>query len=376
MSQLPTPPSRYWQGRSPVLRILLVDDDPALRQLLTTTFEVADVEVVEAEDADAARRQIRRAAPSVIVLDVNMPGTNGLELCRELKDDPKTRDIPVALLTGADGDTTAAAKSAGAEAVVLKPFSPLELLAVAERLAGGLYGVPFRATKRRGERPEAELLLYARDLRHMLEVERGQRQLLQSAYMETVSALASALESKDTGTRAHSQRVQSYASALAEHVGDSSVTKDASAPYGFLLHDVGKIGIPDGILQKPGPLSPAERRRMQTHTVLGEAMLSGVAFLQGEGLRIVRSHHERWDGRGYPDELRRDEIGVGARIFAVADALDAMTSHRPYRRAMSWESARIEIVEQSGRQFDPGIVAAFVEIDAELREIRRELAAA
>jgi response regulator RpfG family c-di-GMP phosphodiesterase len=376
MSRLPKPSGRYGQGRSPVLRILLVDDDPALRTLLTTTFEVADVEVVEAGNADAARRQIQRARPSVIVLDVKMPGQSGLELCRELKDDPATSDIPVVLLSGSDGGTAATAKAAGAEAIVRKPFSPLELLAVAERLAGGLYGVPFRATKRRGKRPEEELLLYARDLRHMLEVERGQRQLLQSAYMETVSALASALESKDTGTRAHSQRVQSYASALAERVGDMTVTRDSSAPYGFLLHDVGKIGIPDGILQKPGPLSQAERRRMQTHTVLGEAMLSGVAFLQGEGLRIVRSHHERWDGRGYPDELARDEIPMGARVFAVADALDAMTSHRPYRRAMSWETARSEIVAQSGRQFDPLIVEAFVELEPELREIRRDLAAA
>ena len=358
------------------MRILLVDDDPALRKLLATTFEVADVDVLEAENAEAARRHIRRGHPSVIVLDVNMPGTTGLELCRELKDDAETSRTPIVLLTGADGGTAAAAKEAGADAIVRKPFSPLELLAVAERLAGGLYGVPFRATKSHGKRPEAELLLYARDLRHMLELERGQRQLLQSAYMETVSALASALESKDTGTRAHSQRVQSYASALAERVGDSSVTTDASAPYGFLLHDVGKIGIPDGILQKPGPLSPAERRRMQTHTVLGEAMLSGVAFLQGEGLRVVRSHHERWDGRGYPDELARDEIPVGARIFAVADALDAMTSHRPYRRAMSWESARSEILGQSGRQFDPMIVEAFVGVETELREIRRDLAAA
>jgi response regulator RpfG family c-di-GMP phosphodiesterase len=358
------------------LRILLVDDDPGLLKLLQTTFEVADVDVAVAEHANAARHQIRKRHPSVVVLDVNMPGTNGLELCRELKDDPKTRHIPIVLLTGSDTDPNAAAKEAGADAVVLKPFSPLELLAVAERLAGGLYGVPFRASRKRDKRPEAELLLYARDLRHMLELERGQRQLLQSAYMETVSALASALESKDTGTRAHSQRVQSYASALAERVGDSAVTRDASAPYGFLLHDVGKIGIPDGILQKPGPLSAAERRRMQTHTVLGEAMLSGVAFLQGEGLRVVRSHHERWDGRGYPDGLAHDEIPVGARIFAVADALDAMTSHRPYRRAMSWEVARTEIVQQSGRQFDPMIVEAFVSIEPELHEIRRELAAA
>ena len=358
------------------MRILLVDDDPALRTLLRATFEVADVAVVEAENAEVARRQIRAARPDVILLDVNMPGTTGLELCAELKNAPATRDVPIILLTGADRGTTTAAKKAGADAIVRKPFSPLELLAVAERLAGGMFGVPFRAAKKRTHKPGEELLLYARDLRHMLEVERGQRELLQSAYLQTVSALASALESKDTGTRAHSQRVQSYASALAGAMGGEGLAKDQSTPYGFLLHDVGKIGIPDGILLKPGPLSPAERRRMQTHTVLGEAMLSGVVFLKGEGLKIVRSHHERWDGRGYPDGLVREEIPLGARVFAVADALDAMTSHRPYRRALSWSAARGEILEQRKRQFDPDVVDAFIAVEADLRQIRRELAAA
>jgi ribonuclease P protein subunit RPR2 len=357
------------------LRILLVDDDPALRTLLRTTFEVADVDVVEADGADAARRSIRAARPDVIVLDVNMPGTTGLELCEQLKADPATTDIPIILLTGSTGGTTAAAKRVGADAFVRKPFSPLELLAVAERLAGGLYGVPFRATKKRAAGPDEPLLLYARDLRHMLELERGQRELLQSAYMETVSALASALESKDTGTRAHSQRVQSYASALARTVGEEGVVRDPSTPYGFLLHDVGKIGIPDGILQKPGPLSAAERRRMQTHTVLGEAMLSGVAFLKGEGLKVVRSHHERWDGRGYPDGLSGAEIPLGARIFAVADALDAMTSDRPYRAALGWDEAVAEIASQSARQFDPEAVDAFREQEPGLRRIYYELAA-
>jgi putative two-component system response regulator len=358
------------------LRILLVDDDPALRTLLRTTFEVADVEVVEADGAESARRRIRAARPDVIVLDVNMPGTTGLELCQELKADPATSEIPVVLLTGSTGGTSAAAKRVGADAFVRKPFSPLELLAVAERLAGGLYGVPFRATRKRAAGPDEPLLLYARDLRHMLELERGQRELLQSAYMETVSALASALESKDTGTRAHSQRVQSYATVLARKVGEEAVVHDPSTPYGFLLHDVGKIGIPDGILQKPGPLSAAERRRMQTHTVLGEAMLSGVAFLKGEGLKVVRSHHERWDGRGYPDGLSGNEIPLGARIFAVADALDAMTSHRPYRRALSWQTARTEILAQRKRQFDPDVVDAFVEAESGLKDVRREFAAA
>jgi response regulator RpfG family c-di-GMP phosphodiesterase len=358
------------------LRILLVDDDPALRTLLKTTFEVADVAVVEAEDAAAARRKIRSARPDVIVLDINMPGTTGLELCVELKAGPPTRDIPIVLLTGSEGGTDAAAKKAGADALVRKPFSPLELLAIAERLACGMFGIPVRATKKRPRGADEELLLYARDLRHMLEIERGQRELLQSAYLQTVSALASALESKDTGTRAHSQRVQSYASALADAVGQAVVVRDPSTQYGFLLHDVGKIGIPDGILQKPGPLSTAERRKMETHTVLGEAMLAGVVFLKGEGLKIVRSHHERWDGRGYPDGLVREEIPTGARIFAVADALDAMTSHRPYRRAMSWTAAHAEILAQRKRQFDPDVVDAFVTVESTLHEIRREIAAA
>jgi response regulator RpfG family c-di-GMP phosphodiesterase len=344
--------------------------------LLRTTFEVADVEMIDAASAAEARRAIDDRLPSVIVLDVNMPGKTGLEFCRELKQDPETRRIPIVLLTGSEGGTDAAAQAAGADAFVRKPFSPLELLAVAERLAGGLYGVPFRTSKKQAPKPGEELLLYARDLRHMLELERGQRELLQSAYMETVSALASALESKDTGTRAHSQRVQSYACALAKGVADHAVSDDPSTEYGFLLHDVGKIGIPDGILQKPSPLSPPERRRMQTHTVLGEAMLSGVAFLQGEGLRIVRSHHERWDGRGYPDGLAKTDIPLGARIFAVADALDAMTSHRPYRHALSWETARMEIVAQARRQFDPDVVDVFDEVEPELRQIRRALAAA
>jgi len=363
------------KGGTAALRILLVDDDPALRTLLKTTFEVADVAVVEAEDAAAARRKIRSARPDVIVLDVNMPGTTGLELCAELKAAPATRDIPIVLLTGSEGGTEAAAKKAGANAFVRKPFSPLELLAVAERLAGGVAGIPFRTTKKNARGPDEELLLYARDLRHMLEVERGQRELLQSAYLQTVSALASALESKDTGTRAHSHRVQSYATALAEAAG-VAVVRNESTAYGFLLHDVGKIGIPDGILQKPGPLSSPERRKMETHTVLGEAMLSGVVFLKGDGLKIVRSHHERWDGRGYPDGLVRDEIPLGARIFAVADALDAMTSHRPYRRAMSWSAAHAEILEQCKRQFDPDVVDAFLTSEPTLLEIRRELVAA
>ena len=128
---------------------------------------------------------------------------------------------------------------------------------------------------------------------------------------------------------------------------------DQSVEYGFLLHDIGKIGIPDDVLRKQGPLSAAERRVMETHTILGEQILARVPLLHEEGLRIIRSHHERWDGTGYPDRLKRDSIPACARIFAVADALEAMTMSRPYRKAKTWNAAVEEIVGQAGKQFDP-----------------------
>jgi response regulator RpfG family c-di-GMP phosphodiesterase len=352
---------------------LVVDDDDGLRALLRTTFEAVDVDVDEAADAEEARQRIIQSRPDAIVLDVCMPGQNGVSFCAVLKGSPATRDIPVVLLTGSDLANETVAEEVGADAFMRKPFSPLELLAVVERLAGGLHGRPYRASGKR--EPDEQLLLYARDLRHLLELERGQRLLLERAYRETVSALATALESKDLGTGEHSQRVHRYAAELARVVAPPLVD-DESVAYGFMLHDIGKIGIPDSILQKPGPLTRPERRVMQTHTVLGEQMLSGVTLLYGGGLGIVRSHHERWDGHGYPDGLAGEQIPIAARIFAVADALDAMTSDRPYRDALSWTDARREIVAQTSTQFDPDVVEAFMAREHVLREIHEELAAA
>src|SRR5205823_9309649 len=157
------------------LRLLLVDDDPGLRALLRATLDAVDVEVDDAEDAPSARAAIGQQRPDAIVLDVNLPGMDGLAFCRQLKSERETKEIPIVVLSGSDGGTAEAALEAGAESFLRKPFSPLELLAVVERLAGGLYGVPFRATKKR--EPEEQLLLYARDLRHLLEIERGQRHL-------------------------------------------------------------------------------------------------------------------------------------------------------------------------------------------------------
>jgi diguanylate cyclase (GGDEF)-like protein len=351
------------------LRVLVVDDDLGLRGLLRTTLEAIELDVREAATAVQARAAIAAEHPDLIILDVGLPDADGLEFCRELKSDPRTSDIAVAILTGADIGTSEAARAASADAFLRKPFSPLELLAVAQRLLGQTDQEPMR---RDVSEPEEQVQLYAQDLRRLLEIERGQRALVQHAYRQTVAALTAALESKDIGTGAHSQRVLHYAAELARAV-EPTLLEEASVEYGFLLHDVGKIGIPDHILRKRGPLTSGERSVLETHTVLGEQMLGGVPLLAGAGIRIVRSHHERWDGDGYPDHLSQREIPLGARVFAVADALDAMTSDRPYRAALPWDDAVAEIAAQRGRQFDPEIVDAFREQEPALRRIYYEL---
>jgi len=309
----------------------------------------------------------------VIVLDLRMPGMSGAELCSRLKANEKTKSIPIVLLTGADPEEARRAQRAGASALVRKPFSPLDLVAVVERVAGR---APVPRRPRRVKGPEEEVVLYARDLRHLLEVERRQRALLEESYLATVTSLAGALESRDMRTAAHSHRVRRYAVDLLEALRPGALEQEPGLQYGFLLHDIGKMAIPDQILQKPGELTRGERKRMQTHTVIGEQMLSGVSVLRGEGLRVVRSHHERWDGKGYPDGLSETEVPLGARVFAVADALDAMTSDRPYRRALRWSVAREEIAAQAGSQFDPEVVEAFREREQQLRAVRREPAVA
>jgi diguanylate cyclase (GGDEF)-like protein len=354
------------------LRLLAVDDDDALLTLLRTTFEIIDLEVEEARSAQAAAQRIATAPPNVIVLDIALPGIDGITFCRSLKADPATRDIPIVILSGAEAEAESTAQAAGADAFLRKPFSPLELLSIVEQLAGGLFEGPFRLMAE--ERPEEQLLLYAQDLRRLLELERSQRILLQHAYQETASALAAALESKDFGTGAHSKRVVRYAKELTLAL-DRRLIDDPSLEYGFLLHDIGKIAIPDSILLKPGRLTVTERRVMRSHTVLGAELLAQVPLLQGHGLSVIRSHHERWDGSGYPDLLPGERIPLGGRIFSVADALDAMTSDRPYRNALSWERATEEIVRQSGRQFDPDVVHAFTRCESVLRRLRDELAA-
>jgi response regulator RpfG family c-di-GMP phosphodiesterase len=349
------------------LYVLVVDDDAGLRALLRASFEIADLEVAEADSVKAAAASIATRHPDVIVLDVGMPEVSGLVLCRGLKADAYTRDIPICLLTG-DEISEASGRAAGADAFLRKPFSPLALLQVIEELGAGKREAPATEVEAEGAK---QLLLYAQDFRRLLELERGQRALLQNAYRETVVALARAIESKDGATGAHSERVRLYARELVKGV-DESLLEEPSLEYGFILHDIGKIGIPDRVLGKRSSLTDAERRLIETHTILGEQMVGDAALLRGSGASVVRSHHERWDGSGYPDRIGGEGIPIGARIFSVADALDAMTSERPYRPARPWQDAVAEIVQQAGSQFDPGVIRAFREREEALRRVYDE----
>jgi ribonuclease P protein subunit RPR2 len=183
--------------------------------------------------------------------------------------------------------------------------------------------------------------------------------------------LAAALDSRDFGSSDHSERVNAYAVRLALEV-EPLLTDDPSLEWGFLLHDVGKIGVPERILLKAGKLDPDERVEMERHPVTGEQLLSPLPLLQGEGLRVVRSHHERWDGAGYPDHLAGGNIPIGARIFAAVDALDAMTDNRPYRKPVSWDEALTELRRHSGSQFDPDVIDAIAPCEPDLWAIRNQ----
>jgi cyclic di-GMP phosphodiesterase len=377
----PLPPKRQAGGEGGVRtpnqpahkHVLIVDDDAGLRELLRATFEGVQLRVDEADSAASAAREIAAECPDVVVLDVGMPGMDGATFCRRLKADPRTKHVPVVLLTGADDATEAAAEQAGANGFLRKPFSPLTLLRLIERVSGE--GAATHLHTQPAADEAGQLMLYARDLRHLLDLERGQRRLLQNAYRETATALSRALESKDTGTGVHSQRVQRYATELIAAI-DPELAANPSIEYGFLLHDIGKIGIPDRILLKRDGLTQAERRVLETHSALGQQMLADVVLLRSRGLEVVRSHHERWDGRGYPDRLRAEETPLAARVFAVADTLDAMTTNRPYRRAGRWTDASAEIVRQAGRQFDPDVVQAFCDVEPRLRELSTQFPAA
>ena len=345
-------------------RVLVIDDDRLLCELVRTTFELEGFEVDVAYDVIEAERALVDSRPDAILLDIGLPGIDGIFYLERLRETPQTSRLPIVAISGSE-EAGRSAKAAGAQAFLRKPFSPLELIAlVAPLIPNGHAAVDARHD-----------VVDVADLNRLIEIGRRQHQLLTEAYAQTVAVLASALESRDFGTSRHSRRVTSYATRLTLEVAPR-LLDDPSLEWGFLLHDVGKIGIPDGILLKPGRLTAAERRRMQEHAELGERLLAHVPLLNQEGARVIRSHHERWDGNGYPDRLCEESIPLGARIFAVVDSLDAMTDQRPYRAPVSWDAAAEEIRRCRGAQFDPDVVDGFEACEPELYRLHEaELAA-
>jgi ribonuclease P protein subunit RPR2 len=226
--------------------------------------------------------------------------------------------------------------------------------------------------ERRATAQTEQLERYAADLRETFKREREAAQELRRSYVATVRALSNAVEARDAYTARHAERVAAYGLTIAAAIG-MDLTDVPEIEFGFLLHDVGKVAIPDAILYKPQPLEPEEFQLMARHPVIGWEIVRGVEFL-GAARDVVRSHHERWDGTGYPDGLAGEAIPLAARVFAVADTLDALTTDRPYRSARPIPEGREVIRENAGAQFDPRIVEAFDRIpDADLERIRAEI---
>jgi HD-GYP domain-containing protein (c-di-GMP phosphodiesterase class II) len=218
---------------------------------------------------------------------------------------------------------------------------------------------------------ERQLERYAADLREIFKQERNRAQELRRSYKATVLALANAVEARDAYTGKHAERVAAYGLRIAQAAG---VEVDPQAEFGFLLHDVGKVAVPDAVLFKPARLNADEMALMQRHPEVGCDILRHIDFLDDAKV-VVRHHHERWDGSGYPDGLARDEIPVQARVFAVADTLDALTTDRPYRDGAPWAEARRIIRAAAGSQFDPAIVAAYETVpDEAFARIREGIA--
>lgn len=334
----------------------MVDDEPAIRELLRRKLEAEGYECVDSPDGEEALALLRRESFDVILSDLRMPGISGMELMQKAR-----QEFPHAafLLVTGEQDVHAGieAMKQGASDYVVKPFHPEVVLhSVTQALAR--------------KRLEIELERYHQDLERMVE-ERTQAlevalREVKRTYDETLQALGAAVSLRDGATAGHSDRVTRYSLEIARRMGCSKADLQ-EITHGAYLHDIGKIGIPDGILLKEGPLSEEEAAVMKTHVVIGYHLVSRIAFLH-PAAEIVRAHHERFDGSGYPYRLLEHQIPLGARIFAVADTLDAMTSDRPYRKELPLEAAIQEIGSQAGRQFDPEVVRSFLSLPAETWE--------
>ena len=320
--------------------ILIVDDEPAGRETLESILEPEGYYLVLAENGYQAIEQAKAIQPDVILLDVMMPGMNGFEVCRRIRSEKGLAEVPILFLTALDDrQSLLNGLEAGADDFISKPFDRYELRA---RLLG-----------------ITRLNRYRKLMVERKNLEEAHKQLL-SAYDETIEGWSRAMDLRDKETEGHSQRVTDLTMKLASTFGISK-EEMVHVRRGALLHDMGKLGIPDSILLKSSQLTDEEWAFMRQHPQLAYGMLYPIEYLR-PALDIPYCHHEKWDGTGYPRGLQGEQIPLVARIFAVVDVWDALTSDRPYRKAWEQEKVFKHIKEQSGKHFDPVVVNAFLEI--------------
>lgn len=357
--------------------ILIVDDMPVNRQMLSDLTRMLGHQPVTAKDGAEALAEMRRRSVDIVLLDIMMPVMGGYEVLEQMRADPSLQHIPVVVISGLDDmDSVVRCLEHGAEDYLLKPFNQVVLRA---RVKAGLY-------KKRQHDQELAYRQQIEDYNRTLQarVEEQVREI-SSAQMATIFALANLADSRDPETGAHLLRMREYARILSQRlVGhpqysrliDSAFieTVYAAAP----LHDIGKVGIPDRILQKPAELTPEEFAIMKVHTTIGATTLRAVheqhprnAFIR-MGIDIAESHHERWDGRGYPLGRVAEDIPLSGRIVALSDVYDALTSKRCYKEAFSHEESRDIIAEGRGTQFDPIVTDAFLAAEQEFAAVREK----
>ena len=310
-------------------KILLLEDDVHLRRGISLALELHDFEVHQAANGKDGLALLEKLAPDLILSDINMPVMNGLDFFRQLRKNPLWTQIPFIFLTGNDATRDIqAGHELGVEDYITKPIQTENLLRIINAR-----------------------LLRSSEIKAFY---------LNEAFLQTVMVLANTIEGKDRYTHGHVERVAQYALWFGEALNWSE-TEMWGVQYGARLHDIGKITIPDQILNKAGPLTPEEWELIRKHPTEGARIIGEINLLK-ESLPYIRSHHERWDGAGYPDGFAGVDIPVEGRMLAIVDVFDALTTDRPYRSALSIDEAKEYIVTKAGIEFDPSLVSIFADI--------------
>ena len=333
--------------------ILIADDEDMIRELINITLSKEGFTCFQAASAEEGLEIINNERLDLALLDIMMPGRSGIDLLKDIKQ--TTPETPVLMITAMnDMDTALSCIHNGAEDYITKPFN----------LDRVLLTVKNTLEKRRlvleNKEYQANLEQKVREQTEVIRTVMGEINL---AYEHTLVALIRALDAREKEVGSHSERVMAYACLLAETAGISK-EECVIIGKGALLHDIGKIGVSDNILLKPAKLDEEEWKVMRTHPTIGYDILSGIRYFSGAA-DLVLNHHERWDGTGYPKGLGGEAIPMSARIFSLVDTLDAMTSDRPYRKALTFQAVLDEVVRCCGEQFDPRLVDVFLSIPKE-----------